>query len=455
MARGAPGNAGGGGTDPEPGRRTTRTAGGGGGANGGDGGMGGNSWDSNVATGGVGGDAHDRPHRRPPDHGRRRAARATGNNCGPSHGGAGGGIVMIRAGLGERHRNDHRARPDRNDVRPGWRGRRRRRRPHRRGGGDGHPRRPHHHRRRGARRVHQPQHHRLRRRGSSPPADLHRRARSHGPGGGGGGGAIFLSDGPTGPASMSVAGGPSGLTNVVDGSAQRGRDRDFGATAGAAGFTNTGVTAARRRAALHGGHARLRVRPARGSRRARWSSRPPRSAAPSASSSTRRKIRPAGRAASLLTERPILSPVPSSGTPILYRAETDADHRALPRHRGDRDDRTAAQHRSVRGRRRAAAPRLRAHREVGRGTRRGRAAAARACSRRGAAQASPVRGPLRTAALRPATTGRRRRQARGRRGGAGPRRLVRARRRRLAPRPRGTARGLAPDQPRAGRSRSA
>ncbi|HVI06940.1 MAG TPA: C25 family cysteine peptidase, partial [Candidatus Binatia bacterium] len=54
MARGAPGNAGGGGTDPDP-AANDQNAGGGGGGNGGAGGFGGDSWSTNQSTGGEGG----------------------------------------------------------------------------------------------------------------------------------------------------------------------------------------------------------------------------------------------------------------------------------------------------------------------------------------------------------------------------------------------------------------
>ncbi len=98
-ARGAPGTAGGGGTDPHPSGNDENT-GGGGGANGGAGGMGGNSWKSNIAVGGFGGTAF-------PATAARVTAGAGGgagsrNNSGAivnaSSGGNGGGIVMIRAG---------------------------------------------------------------------------------------------------------------------------------------------------------------------------------------------------------------------------------------------------------------------------------------------------------------------------------------------------------------------
>jgi uncharacterized repeat protein (TIGR01451 family)/fimbrial isopeptide formation D2 family protein len=55
-ARGAPGNAGGGGTDGTP-ADNQRNSGGGGGGNYGAGGLGGNSWNNNVTCGGVGGGA--------------------------------------------------------------------------------------------------------------------------------------------------------------------------------------------------------------------------------------------------------------------------------------------------------------------------------------------------------------------------------------------------------------
>src|SRR6202158_2482476 len=73
-ARGAPGNAGGGGTDFDP-VINDQNSGGGGGANGGQGGMGGNSWTSNQPVGGLGGAAF----------------RATPGRVGVGGGGGGGG----------------------------------------------------------------------------------------------------------------------------------------------------------------------------------------------------------------------------------------------------------------------------------------------------------------------------------------------------------------------------
>jgi uncharacterized repeat protein (TIGR01451 family) len=61
MARGAPGNAGGGGTDADPQTASPggndQNAGGGGGGNGGSGGSGGNAWKANLSSGGIGGTA--------------------------------------------------------------------------------------------------------------------------------------------------------------------------------------------------------------------------------------------------------------------------------------------------------------------------------------------------------------------------------------------------------------
>jgi uncharacterized repeat protein (TIGR01451 family) len=95
--RGAPGNAGGGGTDGRPSANDQNTGGGGGG-NGGAGGLGGNAWSSGVATGGYGGAAL-------PGSGSRvflggGGGAGTGNNftAPNSNGAAGGGIVLIRAG---------------------------------------------------------------------------------------------------------------------------------------------------------------------------------------------------------------------------------------------------------------------------------------------------------------------------------------------------------------------
>ena len=95
--RGAPGNAGGGGTDGHP-SANDENSGGGGGGNGGAGGLGGNTWSSNIAAGGYGGVAL------PAGAGRvflgGGGGAGTGNNftAPNSSGAAGGGMVLIRAG---------------------------------------------------------------------------------------------------------------------------------------------------------------------------------------------------------------------------------------------------------------------------------------------------------------------------------------------------------------------
>ncbi|MDQ6883665.1 MAG: sortase [Candidatus Dormibacteraeota bacterium] len=98
-ARGAPGTAGGGGTDPHP-LVNDENTGGGGGANGGTGGHGGNSWKTNVAMGGFGGTAFPATATRVTA-GAGGGAGSRNNSPGIAYagsGGNGGGIVMIRAG---------------------------------------------------------------------------------------------------------------------------------------------------------------------------------------------------------------------------------------------------------------------------------------------------------------------------------------------------------------------
>jgi uncharacterized repeat protein (TIGR01451 family) len=104
MARGAPGNAGGGGTDgdpvvtPAPGGND-ENAGGGGGANGGTGGQGGDTWNSNLTTGGFGGTAFPVSINRVVLGGGGGAGSSNNNSSNlTSSAAAGGGIVMIRAG---------------------------------------------------------------------------------------------------------------------------------------------------------------------------------------------------------------------------------------------------------------------------------------------------------------------------------------------------------------------
>ncbi len=93
--RGAPGNAGGGGNAGDS--ANAENSGGGGGGNGGAGGQGGNTNASNLAIGGWGGAVFA------PTLGRLALGGGGGaggrNNAGPSHGAAGGGIVLIRTDL--------------------------------------------------------------------------------------------------------------------------------------------------------------------------------------------------------------------------------------------------------------------------------------------------------------------------------------------------------------------
>jgi len=96
-ARGAPGNAGGGGTDFDP-VINDQNSGGGGGANGGQGGMGGNSWTSNQPVGGLGGAAFPATPVRVVLGGGGGAGSRNNSAGNESSGGTGGGIVMIRAG---------------------------------------------------------------------------------------------------------------------------------------------------------------------------------------------------------------------------------------------------------------------------------------------------------------------------------------------------------------------
>jgi fimbrial isopeptide formation D2 family protein/uncharacterized repeat protein (TIGR01451 family) len=101
-ARGAPGNAGGGGTDEDPTTASPngndKNTGGGGGGNGGDGGLGGNSWNGNQPTGGLGGDLVTGAANLVIMGGGGGAGSRNNSATIASSGGAGGGIIMIRAG---------------------------------------------------------------------------------------------------------------------------------------------------------------------------------------------------------------------------------------------------------------------------------------------------------------------------------------------------------------------
>lgn len=97
MARGAPGNAGGGGTDGNPGAND-QNAGGGGGANWGRGGGGGNTWASALARGGFGGAPYYNSPGRVVLGGGGGAGSRNNSATIASAGATGGGIVLIRAG---------------------------------------------------------------------------------------------------------------------------------------------------------------------------------------------------------------------------------------------------------------------------------------------------------------------------------------------------------------------
>ena len=99
LARGAPGNAGGGGTDADPAGNDQNTGGGGGG-NGGGGGFGGDSWNTNLSTGGEGGASFPATIDRLALGGGGGAGtrnNSDGDNQ-ASGGSAGGGMIFIRAG---------------------------------------------------------------------------------------------------------------------------------------------------------------------------------------------------------------------------------------------------------------------------------------------------------------------------------------------------------------------
>jgi len=96
-ARGAPGNAGGGGTDGRP-SANDENSGGGGGSNAGAGGRGGNSWNSNLPIGGIGGAGFPAAADRLILGGGGGAASRNNSSGTLGFGGAGGGLVLVRAG---------------------------------------------------------------------------------------------------------------------------------------------------------------------------------------------------------------------------------------------------------------------------------------------------------------------------------------------------------------------
>lgn len=220
MARGAPGNAGGGGTDADP-VINDQNDGGGGGGNGGAGGFGGDSWNTNLSDGGEGGAAFPATINRVAMGGGGGAGtrnNSDGDNQ-ASSGAAGGGIIIIRAyaltGTATLTANGGAAyNATANDA----------------GGGGGAG---------GSIVV-------LSanggeggltlqanggRGGNAWQSQAYSLANRHGPGGGGGGGVIFVSGTP---ASASVTGGGTGLTLNPG--------VPYGSTAGAAGVSVTNAT---------------------------------------------------------------------------------------------------------------------------------------------------------------------------------------------------------------------
>jgi LPXTG-site transpeptidase (sortase) family protein len=223
FGRGAPGNAGGGGTDGNQVANDENTGGGGGG-NGGTGGKGGFAWNSVVDSGGFGGGAFPATPARLTMGGGGGAGTINDNNPLFSSGGIGGGIVIVRAGTvtgnGTVNANgaDGQDQPL-NDS----------------GGGAGAG---------GSVLV-------LAQNGAlpaalnvnanggtggdawltEPPPGATYPGERHGPGGGGGGGVIYLS---SIAGALSAAGGANGLTTTAN--------DNYGSTPGSVGIINTGLT---------------------------------------------------------------------------------------------------------------------------------------------------------------------------------------------------------------------
>ncbi len=226
MARGAPGNAGGGGTDGDPALTAApggndQNSGGGGGANGGSGGQGGNTWNSDLSVGGSGGTAFPANINRVVLGGGGGAGSSNNNNSTQSSSGsAGGGIVMIRAGslTGTATVTANGAAAFNTTPNDGG------------GGGgaggsivilSG-----------GGGEIGLTVSATGGRGGDAWDAGANALGNRHGPGGGGGGGVVLLSGAP---ASLTVTGGANGVTlNTAT--------MPYGATAGAAGISATNIS---------------------------------------------------------------------------------------------------------------------------------------------------------------------------------------------------------------------
>jgi uncharacterized repeat protein (TIGR01451 family) len=225
MARGAPGNAGGGGTDADPQTASPggndQNVGGGGGGNGGAGGFGGDSWETNLSLGGEGGVAFPATINRVAMGGGGGAGsrnNSDGDNL-ASSGSAGGGIIIIRTNAlsGTATLTANGINAYNNTANDG-------------GGGAGAG---------GSIVV-------LSATGGESGltldanggvggdawhAEAYTQGNRHGPGGGGGGGVVFVSGTP---ASVSVLGGTNGTTESTD--------QSYGATPGANGSSVTNAS---------------------------------------------------------------------------------------------------------------------------------------------------------------------------------------------------------------------
>jgi uncharacterized repeat protein (TIGR01451 family) len=225
MARGAPGNAGGGGTDADPQTASPggndQNVGGGGGGNGGAGGFGGDSWETNLSLGGEGGVAFPATINRVAMGGGGGAGtrnNSSGDNQ-ASSGSAGGGIIIIRTNAlsGTATLTANGISAYNNTANDG-------------GGGAGAG---------GSIVV-------LSATGGESGltlnanggiggdawhAETYTQGNRHGPGGGGGGGVVFVSGSP---ASISVLGGTNGTTESTD--------QSYGATPGANGTSVTNAS---------------------------------------------------------------------------------------------------------------------------------------------------------------------------------------------------------------------
>jgi len=224
-AKGAPANAGGGGTDGNPANNNDENTGGGGGANGGAGGYGGNSWNSNLPVGGRPGSVFSQASASRLIMGGGGGAGTTNNATGTpgsgfaSSGAAGGGIIILYGqngitGTGTIKANGTNANSTVLNDGTG-------------GGGAG-----------GTVLIYS---------GNGIASNLTVQAKggnggsnetvsgpAHGPGGGGGGGLIYSN--ATLNASSKVTGGNAGTTAV--------QSTNYGATAGSAGSIVTNMSAA-------------------------------------------------------------------------------------------------------------------------------------------------------------------------------------------------------------------